>query len=158
MGKLMSGDSKPNRWLKSRAYLRAKKTVTVLLESPKRLLRLVERVARKSDRASSGPISKSVESIKIMVRLVTAYAKGEYKDVAIENLVKITAALVYFVMPLDALPDFIAVFGLTDDAALLAWTFGAVKQEVERFLAWELEADSARKTEDSQLTEAEFRE
>ena len=41
------------------------------------------------------------------------------------------AAVVYFVMPLDALPDFIALLGLTDDAAVLAWTWSVVKEEVE---------------------------
>jgi uncharacterized membrane protein YkvA (DUF1232 family) len=30
------------------------------------------------------------------------------------------AALAYFVLPFDAIPDFIAGFGFTDDAAVLA--------------------------------------
>jgi uncharacterized membrane protein YkvA (DUF1232 family) len=36
------------------------------------------------------------------------------------------AALAYFVMPVDAIPDFVAGFGFTDDAAVLALAFGLV--------------------------------
>ena len=37
------------------------------------------------------------------------------------------AALAYFVMPLDAIPDYIPLLGFTDDAAVLATAIAAVK-------------------------------
>jgi len=40
------------------------------------------------------------------------------------------AALAYFVVPLDAIPDFIAGFGYTDDAAVLAGAIGMVSGHV----------------------------
>jgi len=36
------------------------------------------------------------------------------------------AALAYFVLPFDAIPDFLAGFGFTDDAAVLATALGLV--------------------------------
>ncbi len=126
-----------NKWARTWAYRKSKKMVVSLLQSPKRLLSLLEKVSQKSQKQALGPIGKTLESIKVMVRLVAAYAKGEYRDIALDKLAMIVAALVYFVMPLDALPDFIAIFGLSDDAALLAWTFSAVKEEAEKFLLWE---------------------
>jgi uncharacterized membrane protein YkvA (DUF1232 family) len=36
------------------------------------------------------------------------------------------AALAYFVLPFDAVPDFLAGFGFTDDAAILATALGLV--------------------------------
>lgn len=36
------------------------------------------------------------------------------------------AALAYFVIPTDAIPDFVAGFGFTDDAAVLATAIGLV--------------------------------
>ncbi len=41
------------------------------------------------------------------------------------------AALAYFVMPFDAIPDFIAGFGFTDDAAVLAMALGLVARHVK---------------------------
>ncbi len=147
----MSDDKKTSRWAKTWAYRKAQKAVGALLDSPKKLLALVEKVSAKSESNQSGAIAKTLESVKVLVRLVTAYAKGDYRSIAIENLAIIIAALVYFVMPLDAIPDFIAVLGLADDAALLAWTWGAVNSEVERFLLWELEQQALDQPEINKL-------
>lgn len=40
------------------------------------------------------------------------------------------AALAYFVVPVDALPDFIAAFGFTDDATVLATALGIVGSQI----------------------------
>ena len=40
------------------------------------------------------------------------------------------AALAYFVIPIDAIPDFIAGFGFTDDAAVLAIAIGLVGRHI----------------------------
>jgi len=40
------------------------------------------------------------------------------------------AALAYFVIPIDAIPDFIAGFGFTDDAAVLAIAIGLVSRHI----------------------------
>jgi len=139
----MSTNKKPNRWLDTWAYKKAKNGVASLLNSPSKLLALLEKVSHKSDGRASGPLGKTLESVKVLVRLASAYANGNYRAIAKDKLVMIVAALAYFAMPLDALPDFIAVLGLTDDVALLAWTWGAVKEEVEKFLQWEVEQDAA---------------
>ncbi|MCH2191449.1 MAG: DUF1232 domain-containing protein [Gammaproteobacteria bacterium] len=131
------------KWTNSWAYQRANAAVKTLLSSPKKLLALVERAAQKSEKNQGkfGLVGQSLESLKVLIRMIAAYAKGDYDAVGADNLVLIIAVVVYFVMPLDALPDFIAVLGLSDDLALLTWTWGRVKTEVERFLAWELEQD-----------------
>ena len=41
------------------------------------------------------------------------------------------AALAYFVMPLDVIPDFVAGLGFTDDAAVLAMAIGAVSRHLK---------------------------
>lgn len=41
------------------------------------------------------------------------------------------AALAYFVMPVDAIPDFVAGLGFTDDAAVLAMAIGLVGSHVK---------------------------
>ena len=40
------------------------------------------------------------------------------------------AALAYFVMPVDAIPDVVAVLGFTDDAAVLAATLAMLRRHI----------------------------
>ncbi|MBU2051303.1 MAG: DUF1232 domain-containing protein, partial [Gammaproteobacteria bacterium] len=41
------------------------------------------------------------------------------------------AALAYFVMPADFIPDFVAVFGFTDDATVLMAAIGLVSSHMK---------------------------
>jgi uncharacterized membrane protein YkvA (DUF1232 family) len=41
------------------------------------------------------------------------------------------AALAYFVMPFDVIPDFVAGLGFTDDAAVLAMALGLVSRHIK---------------------------
>ena len=41
------------------------------------------------------------------------------------------AALAYFVLPVDAIPDFLPVIGFTDDAAVFAIAFGLVSRSIK---------------------------
>ena len=73
-------------------------------------------------------------------RMLRATAKGEYDGgmrVAI-----MAAATAYVISPIDLVPEaFLLVFGLADDAIMIAWLAGTVLSETERFLEWEKQRD-----------------
>ena len=124
-------------WLtKSWAYLKASDLVKATIASPDKLAELA---AKASTLASNkaGALSDVAESLKTALRLVRSYAAREYRDISLQSLGLIVASIIYLVMPIDVLPDFVVGLGLTDDAALLAWTFRSVKDELRRFGAWE---------------------
>jgi uncharacterized membrane protein YkvA (DUF1232 family) len=52
-------------------------------------------------------------------------------------LVMIVAGLLYFLMPIDAMPDFIPVTGFLDDITIIVWIFNSFKHEIDAFEAWE---------------------
>lgn len=78
------------------------------------------------------------ERIELLTRLIQAYVKGEYKGVSKTNVALSLAALLYFLSPIDLIPDFLAA-GLLDDFALLTWLYNNFQQEMEAFLVWEEE-------------------
>ena len=108
-----------------------------LVESPQELLRVVEQARRKQ--ASVGTarrLKRVLAELRTMLHLVQAWAGGAYSGVSKVNLVLIVGAVVYFLMPTDLVPDFIAGLGLVDDAAVITWVVAAVRDELDKFRAW----------------------
>ncbi|MNH38167.1 hypothetical protein D3C79_991600 [compost metagenome] len=48
----------------------------------------------------------------------------------------IVAGLLYFVSPIDAIPDWLLGVGFLDDIAVLGWVLKTVADELGRFKAW----------------------
>jgi uncharacterized membrane protein YkvA (DUF1232 family) len=128
---------KPNRILNSWAYKKARSLVSSTLQSPERLLDLVANAQPKAGQDRGGRLAGVFDSITASFRLIKAYAAGEYRQISLESMALIVASIIYFVIPFDAVPDFILGLGLLDDAALLAWTFRSVAQDIEAFIGWE---------------------
>lgn len=75
--------------------------------------------------------------IQLLVRLVRAYASGEYRKLPWKSLVSIVGVLIYFVSPLDFIPDFLPIVGMTDDLALVLWLFKTLSDDLSDFSQWE---------------------
>ena len=82
------------------------------------------------------------ETLQTMFRLIKASMSGEYTGVPSTTVMAAVAVLVYFLSPIDLIPDFIPVLGLLDDVALVAWFSTTLKTEMDKFQDWE--ASSAR--------------
>jgi uncharacterized membrane protein YkvA (DUF1232 family) len=78
-----------------------------------------------------------LEKITTLSRMVKAYFTGEYKIIPWGSIVKIIAVLIYFISPIDVIPDFLPFIGLTDDLALTMWLFSSLKEDFQNFEAWE---------------------
>lgn len=50
----------------------------------------------------------------------------------------ITFALLYLISPVDFSPDIFPVIGLVDDAAVLAFAFSLIKEDLEKYRAWKM--------------------
>lgn len=100
-----------------------------------RLPTLLFAVASKSAR-QGGRLGKLKEELKLLQALCLAYWRGEYRAVSAKSMVIVVAGLMYFLSPIDAIPDFIPVFGMLDDIAVLAWVMNALDQELSAFRAW----------------------
>jgi uncharacterized membrane protein YkvA (DUF1232 family) len=79
--------------------------------------------------------------ITTMGSLLKSYASGEYRDVELKNLVIMIASLVYFLLPLDLLPDILPILGYADDVALLTFVLKTVSEEIEKYELWKINKD-----------------
>ena len=85
------------------------------------------------------PVQRQLLKDKVFTigRLAKAYASGKYRDVPWKTMVILLAAVIYFINPLDLIPDLIPVAGMTDDFAILLWVYNSIEEEIDKFVAWE---------------------
>lgn len=104
-----------------------------------RILLLITRLGTKMSKTNWSPVQRQLVKEKFFVlgRLAKAYALGRYREVPWRAMLILLAAVIYFLNPLDLIPDLIPVLGLTDDFAVLLWVYNAIGAEVDKFLAWE---------------------
>jgi uncharacterized membrane protein YkvA (DUF1232 family) len=108
-----------------------------MIDDPEALRRVAEE-SNKKGAAKGGPFDEVLEDFRTLVRLVVAYARGNYRDIAPESLGLVVAGLLYVVSPLDLLPDAIPGVGMLDDAFVVGWVIKSVRHELDAFRAWEV--------------------
>jgi uncharacterized membrane protein YkvA (DUF1232 family) len=74
--------------------------------------------------------------IAILTQLIRAWISGEYKQVPYRSILMIMVGLVYFLSPIDLIPDFIPGVGFLDDAAVLAFILGQTDKDLQKFTSW----------------------
>ncbi|QUE74359.1 YkvA family protein [Stutzerimonas stutzeri] len=92
-------------------------------------------VARK--RSARGGLLKGLrEDLGVLQALCVAWWRGEYRAISKPALVAAVAGLLYFLSPMDAIPDWIPGLGFVDDLAVLGWVMRKWSGELQAFQAW----------------------
>ena len=109
-----------------------------------------ERVAQDKQRTSSllddalrkaekqeGRLKRVWADLMALFRLARAWVSGAYSQTPWKTIVLVLAAIIYFVNPLDLIPDVLLAFGYLDDATVIAWVLRSIKRDMDQFLEWE---------------------
>ncbi|MDH0894305.1 MULTISPECIES: DUF1232 domain-containing protein [unclassified Pseudomonas] len=99
-----------------------------------RLPALLLAVTRKGERGAR--FARLRGDLKLLQGLCAAWWRGEYRAIGGQALLAVVAALVYFVMPLDLVPDWLLGVGLLDDLAVLAWVLRTWEGELDAYRTW----------------------
>lgn len=125
---------------------RARDEAEQLSREPGRAADLARRAAARATRFQ-GRLGEGLEDLRALTRLVSAWARGEYRQVPVASIIAALGALVYFLMPLDAIPDFIVAMGFVDDLAVLARVVHHIRGDLAEFRAWEEGATAPQESE-----------
>lgn len=90
--------------------------------------------------AHKAPLPSVRSDLAAFLRLLKAWALRQYRRVPWPALLLIAGAVVYFVMPVDLLPDVLMGLGFVDDAAVITAAVRSVRDELEHFRLWEQSA------------------
>jgi uncharacterized membrane protein YkvA (DUF1232 family) len=81
-------------------------------------------------------IQEFKSSLQVLIRLLLDWSSGAYRGISTNTVIMIIAALLYFLSPIDTMPDFLGPIGFTDDAAVILFVFTTIKGEIERYREW----------------------
>lgn len=125
-------------------FKRYKEKAAALLQDKKKVQELVKNSAEKIKTVieKNENLKEFVDQVGLMIRMIKAQFSGEYKDFPWKSTVMVAGALLYFLTPLDLIPDFIPGLGLTDDAAVVYWVYQNIKEDIEKFRQWEISRQS----------------
>ena len=83
-----------------------------------------------------GALAKIWRDIKLMIGLITDYAQGNYKDVSWKVMAAVTGAVVYFVSPIDVIPDFLPIMCYLDDALVIKLALDMSGDDLSAYERW----------------------
>jgi len=111
----------------------------IIINDDQKLKKLIDDVLKKLKKISSDKKinAKLNDSLRLFIRIINAYTSKEYTYVPWKTICLLVAGLIYFIYPIDLIPDFIPIAGIIDDVALIAWIYESIKEDIDNFLKWE---------------------
>lgn len=104
-----------------------------------KVMSLLKEAKSKLDRISQNEEERTtfVSQLKIMLRMLKSHFNGDYTAFSTSTILSIVFGLLYFITPIDLIPDFIPALGLTDDITLIYFIFRNLAEDIENFRDWE---------------------
>jgi len=84
---------------------------------------------------NAAPLHDVRDTLKLFFGIVKDWIKGNYTRIPTGSLIVIFIALIYFVSPVDLIPDFLPT-GLIDDAFIISLVSKQVSNDLEKYRKW----------------------
>lgn len=81
-------------------------------------------------------VGDDLAAVTTLASAVNSYARKEYLEFPMGTMIAIVAALIYFVSPVDIIPDVIPVVGYIDDLMVIKVCLSLVNSDLEDYKAW----------------------
>jgi len=126
-------------YLKSKSFQAALRKAVGIAANPEKISDLISSVTDKISDVDNNKkrVSDFFEKVRTMLRMLRAYISGEYREIPWKSLLMIVGSLLYFMMPLDLIPDFIPITGLADDISIILLVFTSINEDIQAFLEYE---------------------
>ncbi len=98
--------------------------VSKLLEQTKNKLSDITKDNRK--------MREFVDIIKTFISMVKSSFSGA-NQFSWQTILLITAGLIYFITPIDLIPDFIPALGLSDDVSVIFFIYKSLKEDIDNY-------------------------
>lgn len=85
---------------------------------------------------NKGPLSEVFYQLKLLLSLVKDYISGEYRDIPYGSIIAAVGGILYFLSPIDFIPDFIPGIGLIDDVFVIGLVLKQIQEDLQKYQVW----------------------
>ena len=137
--------------MKSRSCFKMNKSISKIFNRAKRIFKeqnqvnaLFGQVSKKLETLNGGNplINQLMDHVQLFLRMITKSFTGEYSAFSNKTLLSLVFGLLYFVTPMDVVPDFIPLLGFSDDLSIIYFIIKNFKSDIEAFKVWEVNQQS----------------
>ena len=111
------------------------KTAEQLLTNKNKTISKIKEGLAKAD-INKDKLTAVWDKMQLLFELAKDYTNGNYKDVSNASIAAIIGSLLYFISPIDVIPDFILGLGFLDDAFIIGYVFNKVAKELTKYQDW----------------------
>ena len=111
-----------------------KKEAEALLNDEKKMDDFLTQLENKFNSVTG--IGKKLADIPLIVSLIRSYMKKEYTEIPLGTIIGLVASLIYFLSPVDIIPDVIPGLGYVDDITVIAIALRFAYTDIEDYKKW----------------------
>lgn len=127
------GDQEIGRW---------EKKAKQYIDNPNKVRNLlIKAITKVEHKKHLGVLNNLWDRIHLLFSLVKDWLSGSYKDISRSAILLILAGLIYFVSPIDVIPDWLVGIGFADDIAFLALILNRLDKELIKYKSWKFNND-----------------
>ena len=109
-----------------------------ILKDKNKVSKLLEEAMNKAKANRIGPIDEIWSKLQIVFSLLKDWISGEYKQIPMGSLMILVVGLIYFITPIDILPDLIPG-GFVDDVVIFGFLFKQISADIDAYRSWKEE-------------------
>lgn len=109
-----------------------------IIKDPNKARKVMNKALKKSNaiKGEKSLVEELKDNVSLFFSMLGDFFTGKYRKIPLGTGIKMLGALIYFIFIIDLIPDFLAVIGLTDDAAVLAWVMNSIMKDVDKYKLW----------------------
>lgn len=117
------------------SFKNSKEEAEKLIEDKDKTNKKLDEAFKKAS-ANKGKLEEVWNYLQLFFSISRDYINGNYREIPKGSIIAIIGALIYFLSPIDLIPDFIPVIGYVDDIFVLGLVFNQVKSDLDEYEIW----------------------
>jgi uncharacterized membrane protein YkvA (DUF1232 family) len=83
-----------------------------------------------------GLLHEVIDDLKLLFELANDVIRQRYTEIPIGSVIMVAGALLYFLAPLDVVPDFFPAIGFTDDVTVILLVIRQINIDLDKYKLW----------------------